>query len=736
VPANAGCDGLANSGLSYDACGVCGGSATSCDTVAVRGLVSPDTSSCSTVTDDWRDCNRDPFGTCAEDGQSYDAPDCPAGEPPDEDMDADQACDCLFGAWRTDHGGFAQVALTGAEETGFTSEDGCAVFACMWSPCDSITLDPPPPACGIIGAEPNIVEGWDWSVDHTREPGRGGGFLAGSDDGDWPRSGESLELVWRAMNPNPAVFTMDEPIDITPSSSSSDMEIDSLRQQLDETGPVFLRTWTAGVDWAPDWLLDACPSAVVVDYKDMEYLPLWDECIWGHLTDAFRVALGTCREPHHPDCAFDEEGEPIEGWGLIAQEQVLMVWLPGGFSWAEYDFGVIRTAAEGRDGNEAQLELEAYTAWFEGAMKELVEIANGDPNDPSDDYAYKLTFTGEDFPALPDGWDRAEIGDPGDWSSPHWAPLRTSELGFGMRNGMPENYNDHRNHVPAWGRQVDAWGHAVSDPDFPAWFDDRAMVTENECLKACGLGDGYDEEEIEPHLYGMNFLSLTMGANWLYVSMPDDDDMPDDPGGSVMGWFPEHWDWVYANLGAEAYSAAEAWTVLRVSRDDEMDNKDDPHDWATRPWIRNWERFITQRDVCPGGWTQRGTEHVEGDMFDEGPDTNAAWNGRRTDSQQGQDFLYFQLDTAFGTTGEFDLYITYVDDGLAQWRAEYPTGTCLSHTASVTNTDSGELRTARFDLGGANFGDQLPGDSDLRIYSGGADDLEVRMLRLVRRSRN
>ncbi|MEC8423839.1 MAG: fibrinogen-like YCDxxxxGGGW domain-containing protein, partial [Myxococcota bacterium] len=109
--------------------------------------------------------------------------------------------------------------------------------------------------------------------------------------------------------------------------------------------------------------------------------------------------------------------------------------------------------------------------------------------------------------------------------------------------------------------------------------------------------------------------------------------------------------------------------------------------------------------------------------------------GRQTDREQNQDFIYLDVHERFSDgPADYELGVSYVDSGTAQWYVEYGQEGCLGATETVENGDSGEVRTVWFALDQAVFDDPLPGATDLRIHNGGLEDIEVRMVRLVRRS--
>ena len=70
---------------------------------------------------------------------------------------------------------------------------------------------------------------------------------------------------------------------------------------------------------------------------------------------------------------------------LGANPNLRFVYVPGAFTWAEYDYETINAAVKAGD-----LDLDAYLAWYAHAWSDLATIFGADAN--------KLVFTGEDYP--------------------------------------------------------------------------------------------------------------------------------------------------------------------------------------------------------------------------------------------------------------------------------------------------------------------------------------------------
>ena len=231
------------------------------------------------------------------------------------------------------------------------------------------------------------------------------------------------------------------------------------------------------------------------------------------------------------------------------------------------------------------------------------------------DDAGKLVFTGEDFPYSIPGFGVEVFAEDDTWNFERIGLLPRDAVlsGLGIRNGITENYNNHLNQVPAYGLTIQPNGHVQADENWVG-YDGRVLGTENECFLGCGLQNAVAEgsERHRHEVMMANFKALQMRMNWIYAS-----------NGSNLAGFAEHWDWVRKSLGRQRGDAFDAWAVLRESRDAFFAGSshaariraDVVGNWTRRPWVRNMERWLVQRDVCGDGVAQAGAERI-GDLVD------------------------------------------------------------------------------------------------------------------------
>lgn len=518
--------------------------------------------------------------------------------------------------------------------------------------------------------------GWDWTLPASVVPEPGTGFFSENATPELDVTARVVDLTWRQLQPEPGVFST------TTADRVYGMDFPSFATQLADDGPYWLRLWITGRDWAPPWVQDRCGvTPVGVGYEGDPHLPIWNACLWNHARDLWRTVL--------------------IGRGLRSDPRLVLAYVPGGFTWSEFDFDIPAQAAA-----DGKLAFTTFSRWFEQAIADLVAIANGENDDPGDDFAHKLVYTGEDYPFGPSGWGTRD----------DLLARDAVAAGMGIRTGISELSNFHLNEIPAWGTTIGADGHLVTDPHWVGLDGRRVLAAENECFDACGFTSSDREYAVRM----ANLKVLQMGVRWLYV-------VPED---SFLTTWPAHWRWVRLGLGRRAETAPDAWVALREAGDRYF--LDDPVvDWSGRPWIRNLERFLRQIEP-PGARTRRGSEVHVGELS---PDNGTAFEGRRTQLADGQSRIAFVVDDAFldGSVDTVELFVTYRDDTNTGWRVKVsdPSGTPVLGP-ELAQGRTGAVRTARLRLQGVAFSRALAGGGDLELVATGDEDLEVLFVRLVR----
>ncbi len=643
------------------------GDGTDCFYAATAGHVTA--RDCGGRSGRYYDCGRDPGDPlCGTLGAAGNLAACNL-----EDASALEACRCVYGR-----------EVQRAMELDHTSATGCAVVACQFEPCEGERV-PHLDTCGAPNAEAPVVEsGDDWTVPEWAEVDSNAGFYSWGLGPPGVRA-RAVDLSWRQLSPSPGEFVSDQPARFDHAGRGDGTMHDSLDAHLSRDGDLWMRIFATADGWAPEWVVEDC-GVQFVEYRGTQHLPLWNTCVWDHLVALYR--------------------EFFLVRGLRADPALRFVYVPGGFRYAEYGYGLIHQAAA--DGLVSQ---EEYVLWFRRMVADLVAIMNGENDDPDDDYAGKLVFTGEDYPySVPEGWNREVI-----W----FLPREAVAAGMGIRNGITENFNSHHNDQPAYGAALARNGHVVVDESWHGPGNRRIFGTENECYRDCGIPfPPNGDEDLLRAIALSNFKALQARNNWIFVSESS----------SYLDQFPDHWNWVAHSVGKRPQTAFDGWAVLREARDRFWAHQSDV-DWITRPWARNMERFLVQRDVCPDGVSRRGTTRV-GDLF---YDDTVTYEGRRTDVDNGQRWLYFDLQDDFlhDDGGPVQVKVTWRDISEGRFWLEYDAGGCVGSTQAVTGVGDGQVRTATFSVRDGRFTGGLPGGTDLRV-GGGSADLEVRVVRVLK----
>jgi hypothetical protein len=449
------------------------------------------------------------------------------------------------------------------------------------------------------------------------------------------------------------------------------MDFDGLEDQLASPDRFWMRIFASGESWAPKWVADECGvTSYGPDYDGERHLPIWNECVWGHLLDTYRQVF-------------------IDG-GLAADPRLAFVYVPGAFTWAEYDYEMVAAAVDAGD-----LDLETYLAWYDHAWSDLAELFG--------DQANKLVFTGEDYPFGPFGVDDDLLAS------------RAVDAGLGIRSGLSELSNFHLSEAPAYGSRILPNGHLFLDDTLPVHDGSRIVAAEHECYNDCG----YTTDDPYYAVRQSNLKALQLRTNWIYV-------VPDE---SYFGEYPEHWDWVRLSMGATAETSTDAWTAMRDAEDTywagdhgELSGMGS-NSWATSPWIRNLERWLVQVDA-PGSVAHRSDADTHAEVLQ--ADNGTAHEGLSTNTAGGDTGFVFEVDSRFAAaSGPCVVKVTYLDAGSGGFRLD------VGDWASpmVKRVDDGAWKTATFALPSAI----LEKDHSFRIsLAEGADDLTARFVRVVR----
>lgn len=511
-----------------------------------------------------------------------------------------------------------------------------------------------------------VVDGDDWTLPEEVRPAENSGLFSEEASAEDLVAVRSIDLSWRQVQPEKGGT-----IDREAGGEAQGMSFDSLDAQLAEPGDFWMRIFASGEDWAPKWVAEDCGvSTYGPDYDGQRHLPIWNECVWGHLMDTYRAVFVDA--------------------GLAADPRLRFVYVPGAFTWAEFDYEMVSAAVEAGD-----LDEETYLAWYGHAWDDLVELFG--------ENAHKLVFTGEDYPFGPFG------------TADDLLARQAVDAGMGVRTGITELANFHLNEAPAYGSSIQPDGHLVVDESLPIHSGGFIVATENECYTDCG----YQTDDPYYSVRQSNLKALQLRMNWMYVV----------PGPSYMAEYPEHWDWVRLSLGQTAETSADAWAAFRDAEDRYWAEEEFPREWDDQPWVRNLERWLVQVDE-PGSVAHRTDADTH--VADLEEDNGTAHEGLSTSVADGDTGFVLEVDERFAVASDGQdavLKVTFLDTG----DGAFQVGTDAGDSAPVARTGSGEWRTATIALpDGAVGADATRLRIALDSDDEGADDLVVRFARLVR----
>ena len=214
-------------------------------------------------------------------------------------------------------------------------------------------------------------------------------------------------------------------------------------------------------------------------------------------------------------------------------------------------------------------------------IRDLVAIINGENTNRSDDYAYKLVYTGEDYPYSERFGDRVAL-----------FARDAVEAGMGIRTGITEIFNAHLNEVPAYGTTIGPNGHLVTNDDWGLFDGRRAAATENECYTACGYKSPNPRYAVGRCRTSRRSRCAWTGSTWFLAP-------------AVLSQLAGHWRWVRRELGRIRRTPrmrGSRFATRKIGTGASGSGKR----WKGFPYVRNLERWIVQRDVPPDGVARRG----------------------------------------------------------------------------------------------------------------------------------
>ncbi len=561
---------------------------------------------------------------------------------------------------------------------------------------------------------PNIIEQQpsedDWALPNWVAKTANSGLYAESTDFFNPEA-YTVTMSWKEINPAENVFDW----------RRLEANLNAARKLNKK---IWLRIFASDVKHTPDWVKAKYPDLKGMQYKNEggSYRDMLD----------YKMSQGLFYPIWHSgfEAEFKKFLVSFKKGNYIADPALAFMYAPGAWRWNEWE--VIFVDEAKRSGVTA----DQFLQWFRRHMDDYADAANG--------YAYKLVFTGQ--PQM-ERCERDSV----------WA-LKLNDvpngrnrlveyaisLGMSVRIGAQEYFNPYSN-IPSWGAPAKTIGnlnYQVIDENNPLHNDSNRIIgTENELI---------GEEDLIPGTRKYYFMkmatlkSLQLRMNWInttdfsYSLAPQVVEYARKTMGKTVENSPDAWvalrqwnDPTYFDDRLPEYSPENA-ELLGVNRS----NYEQIHRFLKNSQLpfRNWERWLTQREVAPDGYTQPTQQVYDRTNF-------IKWNGFsyeaiRTDHQTQNNYIYFNVDDRFlkNQRADVEIKVTYLDDNNATWEIEYDAlnGNLYKKTSQVFNQNSGKWKTTTFRISDAAFANRQNGNMDFRIYNGGSQDLTVRFVRVIK----
>jgi hypothetical protein len=562
----------------------------------------------------------------------------------------------------------------------------CALFLCLLS---SAMAAAPKLAERITVQQ--TVEGDDWSLPSIRPLPNTGYY-----DSPPELQNEDIRaliLTWKELNPREGVYDF------------SRMDL-ALAQKF----RIWLRLYSTDTLHVPAWVRKKYPDAPRMHHSIHEGLTYPD--LLGNNSFGFFIA------PWHPGVHkeflrfLDEFGKRQ----FLANPKLAFMYVPGAWRWNEWVTSFVREM------EEQGITPDAYVRWFEQLIDAYA--AAGGAN------VHKMVFT---------GYGRVDVAEGNQKFVFRINDLETGlnrmtdyavRAGMGVRVGDLEWFNQF-NVMPAWGAPFvtdSGLNYQRIDMNHPLRKDLRRVIgSENEAFGDPNmLRDASDSYYVKM----VTLKSLQLGMNWLNIQHY----------GYALN--PDVLQYSRKVLGRTAANSPDAWVALRSFHDSVYVGSGDtipgmPKAQAfirrAKGEFRNWERFLIQREVSPGGRTTPTDKNLRtaGTDRNNGPSFDAI----RTDVATGNDSIYFQINDGFAGTvrQKTALKVTYLDNA-SEWSLRYRTESTAVEIVSpiIVGRGSGRWKTVTFHLERMPKSGAYPRSMDFRLHST-KGDLSTRFVRLVKR---
>jgi hypothetical protein len=475
--------------------------------------------------------------------------------------------------------------------------------------------------------------------------------------------------------------------DVNPAEGVYDWSI--LQNDLNANARVYIRIDMADTMLAPQWLFTRYPwldTLIFTTNGSYEsewgtspgiFIPLWNDSVQAEifklLQNFKQQSFATNPKFHHAYFPFAWE------WGEFARVDDSILIASG-------------------------LTPQSYVDWFKGFCDTTLAAFHNLP--------HKLVMTGYDVmertssPPVGDIW-RDSVG--------RQLTEYTTQLGFGLRTGLLEKFNFQHNDCPNLGlTNMSSMGkNYMLVSDSHPFIKDTALVYVNENEEFC-----YNANPCDYYHFKMSILrQLQLRMNWMYSNQAN------------YQASSEMHDYFALTAGKKVDNSPDAWCALRQM-------KDVYRGWLFYPnyqnyKIDNWERWLYQREVSPGGLT-KNTYLIDDNQYRLFNDTSH--EAKMTQHASGNDFIYFNIDDNFiyNNTDTILIKITYLDNFSGGWNLEYDGSSNDYQSIPVTNTNDGNWKTVTLMIPDGEFVNTQTSGNDFRLYNGGSSDLTVRFVRIIK----
>ncbi|MBN1675098.1 MAG: beta-galactosidase [Kiritimatiellae bacterium] len=291
------------------------------------------------------------------------------------------------------------------------------------------------------------------------------------------------------------------------------------------------------------------------------------------------------------------------------------------------------------------------------------------------------------------------------------------ERGCGGRDGKPSLWLKYIGE--GYGSRLTKEGYLEFDEDFAPVRTGAMWYTENSEYFPDGKGSKEFGGEKHHRLrwFVTTMRVLQMRRNWQWVP-------------SIIAQFeefdPAFMRWVDYSMGKNRRTSPDAWSWLREGYLSE---------WSDFRPVKNFERWLLQRDVDPDGRTVPAAKVDISELkYNYTSGKGYEFHARRTDRAGGSAHIYLQADPVFGAGGprKVMLKVTYLDGPATRWRIEYTGRDGAASSETVETTGSGNWQTSTFEIPDMRFARAFRDQMDFRITSLGPADLTVKLVRLIK----